>query len=65
MKRYQDNHVVVTLSDAGLRQAYGNSEILEYLKRTEKLHKLVAVVGSWGFACALGFMLAWSAVSGN
>lgn len=28
MKRYQDNHVVVTLSDEGLRRAYGDNDLL-------------------------------------
>jgi len=65
MKRYQDEHVVVTLSDDGLRQAYGSSEILSYLKRTEQLHKVLAVVASWGAAISLGFLIAYSACNGN
>lgn len=65
MKRYQDRHVVVTLSDEGLRRAYGDNELLNRLKRVEKLHKIVAVVSSWGFAFGLGFVIAWSAVNGN
>lgn len=65
MIRYDDKHVSVRISDAGLNQAYGNSEILQYLKRTERLHKVVAVVSSWGAACALGFLIAYSAVNGS
>lgn len=61
MKRYQDNHVVVTLSDEGLRRAYGDNEMLAYLKGTERLHAVVAWVASIG----LGFLLAYSACNGN
>lgn len=60
MKRYQDNHVVVTLSDEGLRRAYGDNEILNRLKRVELLHGVLA----WASAIGLGLMLAWSACNG-
>jgi hypothetical protein len=64
MQRYQDEHVVVTLSDTGLHQAYGTSEIIQRLKDTEQLHKVLAVVASWGAAISLGFLIAYSACNG-
>lgn len=65
MIRHNEPGISVRISDEGLNQAYGNSEIMQYLKCTEQLHKIVAVVASWGFACGLGFVIVWSAVGGN
>lgn len=65
MERYENADVCVMLSQEGLRRAYGDNDLLLRLKRVEKLHKVVAIVASWGFACGLGFVLAWSATYGN
>lgn len=64
MIRHDDNHVSVRISDTALRRAYGHEDMLNRLKRVERIHKVVAVVASWGFACGLGIVIAWSACNG-
>lgn len=62
MIRYDDDHVSVRISSAGLRQAYGRSEYLrvEDAKRVNKLLAGVAVFavlvvgGMSGFASVFG-----------
>lgn len=60
MKRYQDEHCVVCLSDEGLRRAANDNEILASLKRVELLHAVLA----WASAIGLGILIAYSACNG-
>ena len=61
MIRHNEPGIRVTLSDEGLRRAYGDNEILNRLKRVELLHGVLA----WASAIGLGLLLAYSACNGN
>ncbi|PVX77203.1 hypothetical protein [Paraburkholderia unamae] len=64
MIRHKEPGISVRISDEGLRRAYGDNDMLNRLKRVERIHKVIAVVASWGFACGLGIVIAWSACNG-
>jgi hypothetical protein len=62
MKRYQDEHVIVTLSDEGLRRAANDNALLT--KSCARNERLVYVIGL-PICLALCVLVAWSAAFGN
>lgn len=62
MKRYQDEHCFVTLSDEGLRRAMKDNALhIAAMRRSESL--LIGVC--WGAAIAFGMVIGWASVYGN